>query len=291
MSPFTLGAGRTRIELDGGGVAGVEVVGRFAVMATEPLAPPGCEEGALDELLEVLRGRGLRPVFAAVTDERIYRERGLYTRPVAEDAIILLPGFSLAGKRMAGIRHSVTSARRAGLRVVPWSLRHAEGADEVSARWLSTKRGGEMGFTLGHFDREAMGSLDCRLALDADDRVVGIVTWHRYDAGRARVLDLMRRLPDAPNPTMDLLVAESLLEFSRAGVERASLGSVPLSGGHVAERVYPTRTLWRYKSKFDPEWETCHLVVPNRRSLPGALRAIARCYCPSGLRAAVRRNA
>lgn len=291
VSPFTLGDGRSTIELDCGGATGIMRFGRLAVMATEPLAPPGEEDTALDELLEVLKGRGLRPVFAAVVDEDRFRRRGLHTRPIAEDAIIDLDGFSFAGKRRASIRHSVASAHRGGLRVVPWSPRHAEGAEAVSAQWLSTKRGGEMGFTLGRFDPAAMDSLDCRLAVDDDDRVVGLVTWHRYDAGRSTVLDLMRRLPDAPNPTMDLLVAESLLEFSRAGVERASLGSVPLSGGELAERVYPTRSLWRYKSKFAPTWETRHLVVPTRRSLPFALRAMARCYCPAGLSNAIRRNA
>src|SRR5205085_6702177 len=84
----------------------------------------------------------------------------------------------------------------------------------------ATKRGGEMGFTLGRFDPDLLGRADCRVAVDAEGRVVGLVSWHRYDAGRARVLDLMRRAPDAPNATMDALIAESLIDFAAAGVER-----------------------------------------------------------------------
>ena len=101
----------------------------------------------------------------------------------------------------------------------------------------------------------------------------------------------MRRLPDAPNPTIDLLIAESLLEFARDGVEVASLGSVPLSHGRFTERWYPTRSLWRYKAKFDPTWETRYVVVPTRPQMASALRAVVCAYCPDGVMAATRSNA
>jgi len=100
----------------------------------------------------------------------------------------------------------------------------------------------------------------------------------------------MRRLPDAPNPTIDLLIADSLGEFAAHGVEVASLGCVPSSRGPLAERLYPTISLHRYKAKFDPRWEQRHLVVPSRHALPGALLALARSYVPGGMVRAIRRN-
>jgi len=291
VSPFTLGPGRCVVDLPNDGVAGVVVKGRTAVMATDPVARPGHEEQSLTALLDILKGRGLRPVFAAVTDPAPYLQRGFFSRPVAEDAMIDLTNFSLSGKRRSGIRHSVTSAGKAGLQVVPWSEELADGARLVSTAWLDTKRGGEMGFTLGRFDPERLSTLDCRLALDETGRVIGLGTWHPFDDGRGRVLDLMRRLPDAPNPTIDLLIAESLLDFARGGVALASLGSVPLSHGTVAERWYPTRSLWRYKAKFDPSWEMRHIVVSARPQMASALRAVVCAYCPEGVMAATRRNA
>ena len=119
---------------------------------------------------------------------------------------------------------------------------------------------------------------------------MGLVSWHRYDAGRARVLDLMRRAPDAPNATMDALIAESLLGFSAAGVERASLACVPLPRGRLAEQLYPTASLRRYKDKFAPAWGPRWLVVPTRRHLVGGLLAVIRSYCPRGLAAGLRHN-
>ena len=220
-SPFLVGADRTMIRL-GAGAAGYVRQGRWAVFATDVAAPAGAGAGAdaLDELLDVLARDRLRPVFACVTDAEPYRDRGMHAIAIADDAVIDLGSFTLSGARRAGVRHSVNAARRAGIVVAPFCADFADGAVAVSAAWLATKRGGEMGFTLGRFDPDLLGRADCRVAVDAEGRVVGLVSWHRYDAGRARVLDLMRRAPDAPNATMDALIAESLLGFSVAESDR-----------------------------------------------------------------------
>jgi phosphatidylglycerol lysyltransferase len=288
-SPFLVGNDRTVVRL-GAGAAGYLRRGRWAVLATDVAAPRGQASESLGHLLDRLNEDRLRPVFACVDDPAPYRQRGMHAIPVAEDAVIDLASFSLKGKRMASVRHSVSAARRAGISVVPWSPELAEGVAAVSAAWLATKRCGEMGFTLGRFDAEQVGRTDCRVAVDRSGRVVGFVTWHRYSAGRGRVLDLMRRMPDAPNPTMDALIAESLLGFAADGVERASLACVPYARGRLAEKIYPTVSLRRYKDKFAPTWEQRWLVVPSRRHLPGGLTAVARSYCPAGLRQALRRN-
>jgi phosphatidylglycerol lysyltransferase len=289
VSPFLLGPDREIVELEHG-VTGYLRRGRWAVMATDPACPAGAEAETVDALLGHLRRSRLRPVFAAVSDPGVYLPQDLHVSPVAEDAVIRLADFSLAGKRRASIRHSVTSARRAGLRVEPWSGHLAASGAEMSASWLATKRGGELGFTLGRFDAANMGDTDCRVALDGEGRVVALTTWHCYDAGRGRVLDIMRRADDAPNPSMDLLLAESLLAFQAMGVEVASLGSVPLSHGKLAERVYPTRSLRRYKDKFAPEWQPRFLVAPSPSRQLGALLAVARAYCQHGILHGLRRN-
>ena len=46
--------------------------------------------------------------------------------------------------------------------------------------------------------RDVPPTSTCRVALDTANRVVGFVTWRSFDDGHGRVLDLMRRLPDAP---------------------------------------------------------------------------------------------
>ncbi len=288
-SPFLVGSDRTVIRI-GAGAAGWLRQGRWAVLATDVAAPAEAAEATLDELLEVLAGERLRPVFACVADPEPYRRRGMHAVPVAEDAMVDLGSFSLVGSHRAKVRHSLNAARRAGLVVVPFTEELAEGAASVSAAWLATKRGGEMGFTLGRFDAEELRRLDCRVAVNTEGRVMGFVTWLRYDGGRARVLDLMRRAPDAPYATMDALIAESLLGFASAGLERASLACVPVSRGRLAETIYPTASLRHYKDKFAPAWERRWLVVPRRHQLVGGFLAVTRSYCDEGLVRGLRRN-
>jgi phosphatidylglycerol lysyltransferase len=259
-------------------------------MAAEPATPAGTEAAALTELLGELRADHLRPVFAAVSSADLFERAGMHCEPSAEDAIIHLDRFSMAGSRRASIRHSVASARRAGLVVESYGPQHAAGCAAVSQAWLATKRGGEMGFTLGRFDSVGASADDCRVAVDGDGRVVAFVTWHRFNDDRARVLDLMRRHPDAPNPAMDLLIGDSLAKFAAEGVELASLGSVPLSHGKLAERIYPTRSLRRFKDKFAPDWQPRYLAVPSRAWAPTAIVAVARAYSTGGLCRALRRN-
>jgi phosphatidylglycerol lysyltransferase len=159
--------------------------------------------------------------------------------------VLALQGFDLGGKRRADVRHAVASARRLGLEVVGWSPSLADQIDAISQAWLATKRGGEMGFTLGRLDGPPPPGMTFRAVVNRDATVFGFVTWHCFDSGRGRVLDVMRRRPDAPNPTMDFLIARCLADFA---------------------------------------------TVPGRHHLPGALRAVARAYCPGGLAAALRHN-
>jgi phosphatidylglycerol lysyltransferase len=290
VAPFVVGDDREVLVLADGGVAGFVRCGRWAVFATDPATPPGTEGVALDEVLERVRRAALRPIFAAVTDPGLYLQQGLRCRHAADDPLIDLTTFSLAGKRLASIRHSVASARRGALTVEPFSTVHAKGCATVSASWLATKRGGELGFTLGRFDPAANSEADRRVVVDRHGDVVAFVTWHRFDGGRARVLDLMRRSPDAPNPAMDLAIADSLIGFAESGVDYASLGCVPVSHGRIAERIYATRPLHRYKHKFDPVWQPRYLAAPRHASEARVMLAIARAYCPAGVWAALRRN-
>ena len=292
VSPFLDGRENVMISLPAGAGTGYLAVNRWAVMATGPATPPGQFECGLDALFAYLRALRRRPVFAAVADIEPYLERGFVATRIADNARIDLDRFCLEGSRMSSLRHSVTSARRCGLRVVPYCDELLEGVGLVSRGWLTTKRGGELGFTLGRFDPAILTAGNCRVALDANDDVVGFVTWRSYDNGHGRVLDLMRRTVDAPNPTMDALIAQSLFDFAALpGVDAASLAAVPLSYGSFSQRIYPTESLRRYKEKFAPIWEPLWLAAPSTRLLPSALNAVANSYCPGGVLQALRRNA
>jgi len=289
LSSFVGDDGQDLVQLDHG-MAGYVRVGRWAVMPSDPLGAPETTPAAVEELLDRLRSMRLQPVVVATEQPDLWTRHGMHPTPVADDARIDLPSFTLAGKRMAKVRHAVTSADRTGLRLEPYQPEMGPGVAAVSKAWLGTKRGGELRLTLGRLDLAQLEPSTCRVALDPSDRVVGFVTWRAYgDSGR--VLDLMRRAPDAPNPTMDALIANSLLDFRDDGIVEASLNAVPLSHGPLGERIFPTASLRSYKEKFAPRWVPQWMAVPSRaRSLP-ALVAVVKAYSPAGITQALRRNA
>jgi phosphatidylglycerol lysyltransferase len=288
LSAFVGDDGQELVQLQDG-IAGYVRAGRWAVMPSEPLGAASTVPAAVAELLDRLRSMRLLPVVVATEQPELWTHHGMYPTRIADDARIDLPSFTLTGKRMAKVRHAVTSADRTGLRFEPYRPEMASGVEAVSSAWLGTKRGGELRLTLGRLDLARLEPSTCRVALDASERVVGFVTWRAYGDG-GRVLDLMRRAPDAPNPTMDALIARSLLTFRDDGMVEASLNAVPLSHGPLGERIYPTASLRSYKEKFAPRWVPQWMAVPSRtRSLP-ALVAVVKAYSPAGITHALRRN-
>lgn len=267
---------------------------RWAVTPGDVVAPPDLTEFALSEYLDVLSERRLRPAFLAVSDPAPYARRGFDLVEIADEAVIDLATFSLSGSKRANIRHSTTSARRAGLVVAPYETGHAAQIAEISKEWLRTKRGGELGFTLSRHDDVAAQindrSTDVWVVLDESCTIQAWCSWRHYLGGRARVIDIMRRRTGAPNPAMDGLIATVLENYRDADLEQASLASVPRDHGTMAERIYPCRSLRAYKQKFDPRWERRWLAVPAARQRLFALAAVCGAYCPGGLRRALAHN-
>lgn len=295
VAPFVGNPGVTPVPLlDGRGVAGYARVGRWAVTPGDVVAPGRLREEALTEYLAILAERRLRPLFLAAADPQPYLGRGMHVVEIADEAVLDLPGFTVAGSRRANLRHSTTSARRLGLKVIPYAPEHADQIAEISHEWLRTKRGGEFGFTLSRHEdvtqQLADGTADLWVSVDDAGVVQAWCTWRPYLDSRARVLDVMRRRVHAPNPAMDGLLVTVLENYRDAGLLEASLASVPRSHGELGERVFPARSLRAYKQKFAPSWAPRWLAVPKRWHELPALAAVGKAYCPGGLRRALFRN-
>jgi lysylphosphatidylglycerol synthetase-like protein (DUF2156 family) len=102
-------------------------------------------------------------------------------------------------------------------------------------------------------------------------------------------LDLMRRVPDAPPGVMELLLVRAIERFRSCGAHRVSLGLVALAdtrqemtaterlASFVANRLAlfePSRTLFNFKQKFHPCWESRYLVANTTLALPKIARAV-----------------
>lgn len=265
------------LELPVGAVA-YHRVGRTAITVGAPLSPGADATAATAAFRDHCRRQRMRPVVfqsAAPVD-------GMRSYLVAREAFIEVEQFTLAGSRMANVRHSVTRARRDGVSVswltwgaCPLSLRRQ--VLEVSRAWSGMRP--ELTFTYGRVDEIPEEAL-VGLARGAGGRLEAVSTWRRLPAAGGLVLDLIRRRNDAAAGAVELLVAEGV-EFARQrGLRWLSLGAVcQLDGlpGWLRLALASAEACGRpglvcFKEKFAPRWEDRYLALPAG---PGAAIGLA----------------
>jgi phosphatidylglycerol lysyltransferase len=278
-------------------LVGFAVRGSVALACGDPLAPDDAFGTAVSQFVDHCTAHGWTPCVYEASEERLpeYRRLGLRAFKVAEEAVLDLSEFSLAGGSRAGLRAMANKGRKAGLTVRRYSRREAPdpGLDEqlveISEEWLADKKLRELGFSLGRFSLEALDAAEVFVCLSGE-RVLAFCSWLPYRHGDAVVLDLMRKRRDAMSGTMDLLIAESLLALKAAGRRQASLANAPLANVSPSrgalERgvsllfehlnaVYGYRNLFQFKKKFAPRWEGRYLVYPRGADLPRVAYALA----------------
>ncbi len=295
-----------------GGVA-YRLVDGCAVTVSDPVGAPADPGALLDGFVRFCDARAWTAVFYSVHDawRDLLRERGWSSVVVAEEALLDPAAFQLGGKAMQEVRTSVNRADRLGLRaewLIGDRLPHRIMAQllELSVEWMEGRDLPELGFTLGGLDELDDPAVEVGLVLDATDRVLAVTSWLPVTRGGVlvgRTLDVMRRRRDAPNGTMEFLIAGAVGRARDAGLEVVSLSGSPLArsattdagaldrvlrslGGRL-EPVYGFRSLLRFKAKFRPRLAALHLVVRDPLTLPAVGVAIGRAYLPgAGLREA-----
>ncbi len=291
---------------------GYRVVRRVAVAAGDPVGPEEDMPAAIADFVALCTRNDWVPVFYETTERwlPVYAACGLRSFKAAEEAVIPLAGFSLAGSKIAKVRHGVAKAEREAPGITVWEYRADardpdvdEQLEDVSAEWLLGKGAAELGFNLGVFSVDDLADKRTIVAASPEGYVWAFVTWLPYRHGRALVLDAMRRRSQSPASVMDLLIARSALLFKEEGIEAVSLGAAPLANAadqadpSVYDRgvrliydhfsvVYGYRSLFFFKKKFNPVWESRYLVFPRPDLLPRIAYALTAVHVEGGLASA-----
>jgi phosphatidylglycerol lysyltransferase len=307
LSAFAAQEDKHHLVVAGGrGLVAYAVRGHVAFAAGDPLCAEADLEACARGWLEHCRHNGWTPCVYEAAEESLpaYRRLGLRSLKMAEEAVVDLGSFSLAGGKRAALRSMVHKVTRMGLVVRRYDRTAApepslDGQlEEISEAWLAEKRLGEMGFSIGRFSLESLGEAFVFLCLEGE-KVVAFTSWRAYKGGRAALLDLMRKRADAPSGTMDLLVSRSLEELKAAGLEEASLANAPLANVGEPRRglergvdllfenlnsFYGYKNLFQFKKKFAPRWEGRYLVYPRGAELPRVAYALTGVHGAGGLR-------
>lgn len=278
---------------DGRSLIAYAYVRGYAMVAADPIGPPELRARAIDEFLAFCREQGWGVAFLAVreADAPIYRERGMHTIYLGDEAILRCDTFTLAGGRMKAVREAV---RRVGRDHAFELLRESEATPElvaqlnaISAEW---RRGSdERGFTMELGEDVAGVDPDFVIALarDASGAPAGFLRFvPAYGEELGYSLDLMRRRPQSANGLTEFLIANAALELGARGVRRLSLNfaawgrlldSAEDAGwlGRFEQKVarglnpyFQIQSLRDFNAKFGPQWLPRSIVIDDLGELP-----------------------
>ncbi|MEO6998453.1 MAG: bifunctional lysylphosphatidylglycerol synthetase/lysine--tRNA ligase LysX [Terracoccus sp.] len=284
---------------DGRAVVTYRVIGGVSLASGDPIGHADAWAAAIAAWRAESRVFGWVPAVLAASEAgaRAYAASGMQLLLMGDEAILDPEHHDLRRASMAPVRHAVKRATRAGV-VVQVRRQDDIGPAELAElsrdaddwRTGDTERGFSM--ALGRTADPADGRVVYVTAQDADEELVGLLTfapWGRHGLS----LDLMRRSPDAPSGTTELMVSE-LLTLSRAiGVRRVSLnfclfrgvfddasrlGARPLSRLNASvlglfDRFWQLERLYRATQKYEPRWSPRFLCHDDAVALPQVLLA------------------
>jgi phosphatidylglycerol lysyltransferase len=293
----------------------------------DPVGPPEEMPALLEAFAAFCRDHDWWFAFYQVRPEHLrwYRARGWNAVHIGEDPILRAERFTLEGSALGTVRRQVRKLEKAGLVVrhfVPGANPFDPDRDEdgllpqlreISNEWMKGKAGGEKGFCMGRFDPAELPDVWLAVAWNpAAGRVEAFCTWTPIPARRGWAIDLMRRHPDAPTGAMELLVVRSVEHARARGDELLSLAlSALVRVAHRADpgeeptvtedparafliqrlsRFYDFQGLFRWKRKFNPDFEDRYLIYPHPLALPRIALALVRAQSPGGLWAYLRRE-
>ncbi|KWX21933.1 lysine--tRNA ligase [Mycolicibacterium wolinskyi] len=263
----------------------------------DPVGDPKAWPQAIEAWLQLCQTYGWAPgvMGASSTAAEAFRAAGLNALQLGDEAILHPENFRLSGPDMRAVRQAVTRARRAGASVRIRRHRELSEAEmaaviERADAWRDTETERGFSMALGRLGDSADG--DCLLVeavqndghKDAVVAMLSLVPWGSNGVS----LDVMRRSPQSPNGTIELMVSELCMQSEDIGVSRISLNfamfrsafeqGAQLGAGPVARmwrgllvffsRWWQLETLYRSNMKYQPEWVPRYACYEDARLVP-----------------------
>jgi phosphatidylglycerol lysyltransferase len=226
----------------------------------------------------------------------LFKNLGKKSFPIGEEAIVDLTSFTMEGGKMKTTRSAINRLTSEGYDINIYQPPIKEGLlqklEMVSNNWLTEMNQKEIAFTQGIFDKVILKEQTIITVEDKEERVYAFLNLiPDYEPSEA-TYDLIRKVNDAPNGVLDLLMARTMLYLKEQGYKSANLGLAPLSGfegTNLAEKTinyaYENlkalghfKGLRKYKEKFFPRWEKKFLVYNydfHLLQVPNALRRVS----------------
>jgi lysyl-tRNA synthetase, class II len=262
-----------------------KVVGGIALVSGEPIGEPEELPGLLRDFAREAHARGWRVAVTGVSEEALpfFRELGLRSLYIGDEAIVRPESFSLDGRPIRKVRQSVARLHKAGYHAMVLSPCDVDAElrceiELVSAEWRGRER--ERGFSMAMDALFRYPDGVIVVARDEEGHVGGFLQLVPSPATNGYSLASMRRRLETPNGLMEFLIVEALQWAKENDVSELSLnfslfGSVlRREGGLVrwgllrADRIFQIERLHSFNRKFFPEWRPRYLCFEHYVDLP-----------------------
>ena len=292
ISYFALGEEKSYFfSTSGNSVITYVLQGSTAVVAGDPIGPDDELFDVLQQFIKFCSEQDWTIVFWQTRDavSVLYQQAHFHLLKMGEDAVLNPQNFTLKGNAMANIRSSSKRAEKDGLHVIFYrgQITNSEQLAQmecISSHWLLSKGGAEMGFSMGRFCPHGDPEQLYALAIDPDNKVHAFVSFVPIYGRHGWGLDLMRRAENCAPGTMELLLARCIEYMKSGGFEMVSLGLAPLSNTNDEDETFlgtsidflterfgnpsKNQSLFNFKKKFHPAWESRYVVYSDTLSLP-----------------------
>lgn len=283
---------------DGQAAVAYRVEAGVCLAAGDPVGKPSSWPAAIEAWQNATRPYGWIPgvIGASQAGARAYHESGFEVLELGDEAIVSTSRFSMRGAERAPLRRAVARAEKAGARV---RMRRASDIPpdqlarlgQLADEWRGEEPERGFSMALGRWGDPADGECLVVEALIGEgtpqEQVVGLLSFAPW--GRAGVsLDVMRRSPEAPNGTTELMITDLCRRGDEVGVRRISLNFAmfrsvfeegsELGAGPVLRtsrkvllflsRWWQMESLYRSNLKYSPDWAPRYLCFREPGQLP-----------------------
>ncbi|WP_285035411.1 phosphatidylglycerol lysyltransferase domain-containing protein [Plantibacter sp. ME-Dv--P-095] len=297
---------------DGRSAVAYRVINGIAITMSDPIAPGSDGRSTIRGFAEFCDANSWIPVFYSVHEQYlpVFAELDWQVMSVGEETLMHPPTFELTGKPWQKVRQALNRGIKEGLTTLwtTWDelpLAMVNEITSISEQWVAEKELPEMGFTLGAMEELKDPEVALMLAIGPDGRLQAITSWlPSYRDGRVVgwTIDFMRRADGSLNGVMEFLIASAALHMRETGVEVLSLSGAPLATkplrpgetpppatamtrlmdflAKTLEPAYGFSSLFRFKAKFNPTYETIYMTYSDPLALPIIGTAVGKAYLP-----------
>lgn len=255
-------------------------IGNKLVVLGDPIGSESLIPRSIKEFQEYSVKKGLKPIFYQISPRfmHLYHDTGYRFLKLGEEGIVNLHNFSIEGKQGAKLRTRVNKFTRNSYTfsviMPPYSKAVLAELKGISDAWLGNQK--EKGFSVVSFSEEYVSCFPIALLKDPEGKILAFATL-ASDQKKSITIDLMRKLPESPHGTMDVLFIHIFKWAKENGYQNCSLGMAPLS--NVGDCKYSFRSekffrlaylhgnslynfkgLKEFKSKFACGWEPKYLA-------------------------------